>query len=141
DPQSEETFFQSKLHHELKANGHHRILFEFHRELLLLRRSMPALQRLSKAKMDVLSLEAERVLIIRRWNGPNEVVTILNFNEGAIELSGRVLIGNWRKRFDSADTRWMGCGSHIPDRPVIGVGSRIEVNSTSVVLLERTVED
>src|SRR5262249_33691314 len=85
DPQAERTFMQSKLHHELKQNGRHRVLFELHRELLRLRRSTPALRCLSKTKMDVFSLEDEHILIVRRWDGQSEVITIFNFKENPVE--------------------------------------------------------
>jgi maltooligosyltrehalose trehalohydrolase len=141
DPQSEDTFNQSKLHHELKQNGRHRTLLDFHRELLHLRQSKPALRSLNKARMNVSSLENEGVLLLRRWAGSNEVIIVLNFSEGRFRMDGHIPPGKWCRQLDSADKRWMGPGSGLPSNITSESTSNIEMNPTSVLLLERCVED
>src|SRR5436189_103739 len=78
DPLDEGTFNRSRLNHSLKNEEPHRALLAYHKELLRLRKSLPALRCLSKDKMDVVSFGEDRVLSVRRWNGNNEVLAILN---------------------------------------------------------------
>src|SRR5262249_35167190 len=78
DPQDEKTFASARLNHELKRERRHRTLLEYHKELIRLRKSLPALRSLSKDKMDVVSLEKDHVLQVRRWNGNDEVLTLFN---------------------------------------------------------------
>src|SRR5207302_1741557 len=135
------TFLRSKLRYEMRYKEHHRVLLNFHRELLRFRRLMPALKCLSKAKMDVFSLEDERVLIIRRWDASNEVVAILNFRDAPVELRGRIPGGSWHTRMDSSDRQWLGPGSRVPPEFTTESLPGLSVCATSVVLLERHVED
>src|SRR5262249_5089929 len=102
DPQAEETFRRSKLNHSLKQKSCHRALLEYHKELIRLRKALPALRTLSKEKMDVVSFEEECVLIVRRWSGNNEVLAIFSFKDREVQLSQSMPYGVWRKRLDSA---------------------------------------
>jgi maltooligosyltrehalose trehalohydrolase len=115
DPQDVSTFQRSMLNHSLKERGRHRVLLEFHKELLALRKSVPALYSLNKDKMEVIGLDADRILAVRRWNGTSEVLTIFNFNPQEARLFQKVPDGVWRKRFDSSDLRWMGTGTTAPE--------------------------
>jgi len=114
DPQDEETFLRAKLNHSLRHEGHHRILVEFHKELLQLRKKTPALGRLSKDDMDVLDYDREKALVIRRWNGNDEAVVIFHFNESPLTMGIAFPKGRWTKRLDAADERWQGPGSQVP---------------------------
>src|SRR5262249_51234606 len=111
DPQDEKTFESSKLNHSLKKAKPHQTLLAFHKELIRLRKSLPALYSLSKDRMDVVSFEEDRVLAVRRWHGTNEVLVIFNFNDGPIGEFQNIPYGVWHKRFDSADPRWSGAGT------------------------------
>lgn len=139
DPQDEKTFIRSKLRAELRREGHHRTLLDFHRELIRLRKTLPALRSLSKANMDVFSLEDEQVLIVRRWDTSNEVITILNFNERPVKLAGRIPGGRWHKRLDSADRKWLGPGSEVPED--FTANGHLIAGATSMMLLECHTED
>jgi maltooligosyltrehalose trehalohydrolase len=115
DPQDEQTFRKSKLNHRLKEEPPHRTLLAFHKELLTLRKTLPALRSLTKDKMDVVSFEEERVLVVRRWSGASEALVIFNFDDRRVEHFHSVPYGVWRKRFDSTDKRWMGPGATAHD--------------------------
>src|SRR5262245_51588210 len=80
DPQDERTFQNSKLNHALKTHPLHQTLLQFHKEVIALRRCVPALSYLSRDKMDVLGIAEERILAVRRWHGRSEILAVFNFN-------------------------------------------------------------
>ncbi len=138
DPQDEATFLRSKLQYELRDEPPHRVMLDFHRQLIHLRRTIPSLCGLNKSNMDVLSLDDEQVLIVRRWEASNEIAAILNFNEKPVTLKDRIPANRWRKRLDSADRQWLGPGSRLPLE--VMPHTDIVVGAASVVLLENHAE-
>ena len=125
----------------LKFNGRHRRLLEFHKELMRLRKSIPALYCLSKDNMDVISLEEDRLLAVRRWNESSEVLTLFNFNDHEPSLFQNIPYGIWNKRIDSSDSRWFGSGATVCDRVDTTQVGGIAVQPQAVVLFEREIED
>jgi maltooligosyltrehalose trehalohydrolase len=115
EPQDEETFLGSKLNHDLRREGHHRVLFELYQELLRLRKEVPALARLSKEQLEVASYEKETVLFFRRWDGESQVFAVFNFNDARASVALPVPAGRWHRKLDSTDERWQGGGSSVPD--------------------------
>jgi hypothetical protein len=91
--------------------------------------------------MDVISLEEDRVLAVRRWNGSSEVLTIFNFNDHEARLFQNVPYGIWRKRIDSSDSQWLGIGATVPDRVDATQVRGIAIQPQAAVLFEREIED
>ncbi|HEY77821.1 MAG TPA: malto-oligosyltrehalose trehalohydrolase [Dehalococcoidia bacterium] len=116
DPQDEVTFLSAKVNRDLCYEGHHRILFEFYKELIRLRKEIPALASLSKETLEVPDREEERVLFIRRWNGSSEIMMAFNFSTERVNAMLPVPAGQWSKLLDSADKLWEGNGSTSPER-------------------------
>jgi maltooligosyltrehalose trehalohydrolase len=137
DPQDEETFYRSKLNTALHREGRHQVLFEFNRELIRLRKTVPALALLSKEKMDVVALEDSQTLVVRRWDDGNEVSSIFNFQRESIMLPPRVLPNHYVKLLDSDDMRWMGRGPNVPDAPTTTDHVGFAMKSGAVVVLEK----
>jgi maltooligosyltrehalose trehalohydrolase len=115
DPQDETTFQRCKLVHSLKQEGHHATLLDYYRELLRLRKGVPALTRMSKEEMEVIGFEQDQVMFLRRWDGDSEVFAAFNFAEDQAAVDLPVPAGRWRKLLDSADGRWEGPGSSVPE--------------------------
>jgi maltooligosyltrehalose trehalohydrolase len=115
DPQSEETFRRAKLSWELRNQGRHGVLLDFYRELLRMRREIPALAQLDKKCTEVTAFPCENALLVRRWSGASEIFAVFNFNLRPVQLSLPVPAGNWQKQLDSAESRWQGEGSKVPD--------------------------
>ena len=140
DPQDEKTFEASKLNHGLKKDPRHAALVSYHKELIRLRKGLPALRRLSKETMDVLSFEEDRVLAVRRWNGNNEVFAIFNFNDHEVGKFRNVPYGKWHKLFDSSDARWMGSGTAAPDVLETALNG-LKLGPYGVVLYEKEIQE
>lgn len=118
DPQDRETFEQAKLNHSLKEKDLHRILLSFYRELMRLRKELPALACLSKEAMDVADYEEDRVLLVHRWADKDEVFMVSNFGEKDTVILLPIPEGRWQKLLDSAGVEWRGRGSLVPDRMI-----------------------
>jgi maltooligosyltrehalose trehalohydrolase len=101
DPQAESTFLNSKLHIERHEHGNHKILFEFYRKLLRLRKEIPVLNRPDKKKMEVTTFEAEKILMVKRWASDDEVVSISSFNEKRVFIPWQFQ-GEWDKMVESS---------------------------------------
>lgn len=106
DPQAEETFERSRLRQELAAEGRHATLQAFYKELIRLRKSVPALARLSKREGEVTAREGEQVILARRGG---EVMIAFNFAREARRVP--LPEGRWERVLDSAAERWGGAGS------------------------------
>ena len=113
DPQSEETFLRSKLNWNLHNDGRHQTLRDFYRALFRLRREVPAL-----AQLDMETLEVEAMpgaLLLRRSSGSSRIFAIFHFDSGPREIVATVPRGLWHKLIDSADPKWSGPGSFLPE--------------------------
>jgi maltooligosyltrehalose trehalohydrolase len=141
DPQDEQTFRRSMLNHDLKREPRHRTLLEYHKQLIRLRRTLPALRSLSKDKMDVVSFEEERVLAVRRWHQDNEVLAFFNFNDREVRLTHSMPYGVWRKRLDSHDPQWMGSGAQSPETMDSTSHSSLTLRPHAVLLFEKEIQD
>jgi maltooligosyltrehalose trehalohydrolase len=114
DPQSEETFRRSRLNRQLRQERRHHALFELYRELIRLRREHPALARLSKEDLEVVSSESPRVLMVRRWHRGDEIMAVCHFGNSQAAVKLPVPQGGWRKILDTEEERWYGSGSPVP---------------------------
>ena len=69
DPLDEATFLRAKLDHRLRREGKNKVLLEFYRELLGLRRELSVLTDLGRRDRDVQGYEREKVLWVRMNRG------------------------------------------------------------------------
>jgi maltooligosyltrehalose trehalohydrolase len=137
DPQDENTFLRCRLNRDLGREGEHRTLSELYRELIRLRKAVPALANLSKEQMEVQGYEKEQVLFLRRWSGKSEVFALLNFSDAKATVALRLTGGRWRKRLDSAEERWQGRGSSLPDVLEADGESVLTLSPKALVFFER----
>jgi maltooligosyltrehalose trehalohydrolase len=115
DPQSEETFRRARLNWELRRQGHHRVLCEFYAELLRLRRTLPALAQLDRRTLEVARLTGGQTLLLRRWHETCETAAVFQFDSSPAKVSVPLSRGQWRKVLDSAESRWQGSGTEVPE--------------------------
>ena len=113
DPQSEVTFEDSKLQWDLGKTGRHAQLRAFYRELLRLRRELPALARLDNASLTT-TVVAPTVLELRRWCDDNRIVVWMNFAADPATVTVAPGAGSWRRLLDAAEPAWGGDGSKLP---------------------------
>ncbi|UCD82504.1 MAG: malto-oligosyltrehalose trehalohydrolase [Desulfobacterales bacterium] len=115
DPQDEATFLRAKLDRTLRDTERSRVLLSFYRELIGLRKKIPALARLSKKHMRVVADDDHRMLFVRRRAGTDEAFLIFCFGNREMTAPLPLPAGGWKKILDSADLQWLGPGSLLPD--------------------------
>jgi len=135
DPQDESTFLLAKLNASLADRGRHRILREFHRELIRLRKGHPALSRLSKEEMEVTVPGGEPVLLVRRWNGPAQAAAAYHFGDATVSLDVPLPPGKWEVILDSSGERWGGEGGMVPATLDVQEKASISLKPKSFILL------
>jgi maltooligosyltrehalose trehalohydrolase len=137
DPQAEETFRRSTLDHSLCEREPHRAMRGFHRELLRLRRDLPALASLDKTRCEVQGLDDAQVLVVRRWSESSDVVGLLAFGDQPTEVTVPAPPGAWRVAIDSADRQWRGPGTRVGPEHLSGGLLTLSVGPSQAVLLVR----
>lgn len=110
DPQDESTFLQCRLKPEESWSPRQRLLHDFYRELIRIRRSTPALSHLAMEQCQAIPLN-EQTLLVHRWCGSGEAVLLLHFSRMTTSLAVPFPAGRWNKVIHSADSCWDGAGS------------------------------
>jgi len=115
DPQSVETFHKSKIEWGKRYKGTHRVLLDFYKTVISLRRKTPALSNPDKDHLDVREFEDKEILCMRRWRDGSEVFWIANFNKDDMSITVPLSPGTWKKILDSSEDIWGGTGSLLPE--------------------------
>ena len=136
DPQEEATFIRSRIDPSLAAGGNHKALRKFYRELISLRKELPALTEVEKEALEVRAYEAENVLLVRSQTSA-EILRIFHFGEERVSVKLTIPSGRWKKRLDSAMECWGGRGSPMPESVESRGSVRLELSERSALLLER----
>jgi maltooligosyltrehalose trehalohydrolase len=114
DPADPATFEKSRLDGRVRGEGRHAILFDWYRELIRLRKELPALRQLNKRQMEVVPLEHHEVLVIRRWSvtplDEHKIVAVFSLSPQERAVEFHVAGGRWHKVLDSTAARWSGAG-------------------------------
>lgn len=128
DPESAETFLQCKLNWELRHQGQHKVLWDWYRQLIDLRKTHPALQNGDRNSIQAISDEDQQVVIVRRWCESKEVIFAMNFNSSPVTVILPIQ-QSARKLLDS--------GSQASE--YLSVGEEVVLQPTSLVLYEGEV--
>jgi maltooligosyltrehalose trehalohydrolase len=108
DPVSEKSFSLSKLQWHLSEEGEHKLMLNFYKTLIHLRRTHPALSTLNRQQLKVKADETKNILAIQRWQFQHKVVCVLNFSNKGQQSMPLSLDGKWHKLLDSAEQQWNG---------------------------------
>lgn len=112
DPQAESTFLSAKLDPGLCRAGRHKVLFDFYRALIALRKRWPVMTELSETGTAVKRADGS-VLVVRRRVEEHEILCLFNFDSRRASLT-MAPGGAWRKMLDSAARQWRGPGGIAP---------------------------
>ena len=126
DPHDARTFMQSVINRDMKNEGNNKILLEFYRELMRLRKSIPAIARPDKDCLDAWADEEKKVVFMRRWKDNDHVWALFNFDKADARINPSLPASGetgpaglsydlkWEKALDSSDKRWNGPGTLLP---------------------------
>lgn len=113
DPQDEATFRRSHPHWQIRDVGQHRLLLDFHRELIRLRKAHPALRHLSFDAVEATADEPHRLLHLRRKHASASIHVLFHFGARPTPIPRPLPLGRWRTLLDSSLPRWGGAGSAL----------------------------
>ncbi|GAA4453721.1 malto-oligosyltrehalose trehalohydrolase [Nibrella saemangeumensis] len=112
DPQAEDTFNQSKLRWEVRDKGKHRLIRQWHKELITLRRTHPVLQNVNKSDVHVNTMGQEGFALHRQSaDGQQHLVCLFNLSDQEIAYIMPVWAETWEKLLDSTDAQWQEEGA------------------------------
>lgn len=134
DPESPETFLRSKLHWEQRQEGNSKTLWSLYQHLIQLRRTLPALLHRDRQALEACSDEGNQLVWWRRWNGQQQLFCLMNFKREDVTTQLSFLNGNWHKLLDSAEEKWAGPGSGMPE--ALSATTHLSVRSHSFALYE-----
>ncbi|GAB3903175.1 malto-oligosyltrehalose trehalohydrolase [Larkinella knui] len=107
DPFDEATFTGSKLQWQKRTEGKHRIILDWHRKLIDLRRTEPVLQNISKNAIAVTVLgQAGFVLNRQSADGQCHFFCLFNLSDEAVSYAMPTWTHSWNKILDSKEPHW-----------------------------------
>ncbi len=115
DPFAETTFRQCILNREARQDQQHALLYEFYRELIRLRKELPALAAADKDTTEVQPFEAAQVLFVRYRSEEEQIGCLLCFAGKPVTIDLELPPGRWNKLLDSAAADWGGGGAALPE--------------------------
>jgi maltooligosyltrehalose trehalohydrolase len=141
EPADPATFEKSRLNQHLHDQGKHAVLHNWYRELIRLRKEMPALRQLDKKQMEIVTLEHHEVIVMRRWSvAPQveqEIASVFNLSAKDRDVEFHLAAGRWTARLDSAAVRWNGPGETATTEVTIDGTMRLKLRPWSALLWER----
>jgi maltooligosyltrehalose trehalohydrolase len=141
DPADPATMQKSRINLSLRGAGEHAVLFDWYRELIRLRKELPALRQSNKKQMEIVPLEQHDVIVMRRWSAAplpaGEIAAVFNLSAKERSVEFHLAAGRWRRVLDSAATRWSGTGETTEAEQIIDGTMRVALGPWSAILLER----
>jgi maltooligosyltrehalose trehalohydrolase len=116
DPQAMGTFLRSKLNLDRRRRGRGRVMCEFYRELLHLRREIPALAALGKNSLEVSGREEPRLVFFASIGRREPGLLRHEFRRKEATFNASPLHGDWKKPLDSANEEWAGTSLPLSER-------------------------
>jgi maltooligosyltrehalose trehalohydrolase len=138
DPQGMETFLKSKIEWGKRHEGKHKVLLGYYRNLIKLRRNIPALSSLDNGCLDIFGLEDKKALLMKRWKDKSKAFIIFNFDNTDLSLTAPLTEGIWIKLLDSSEDTWNGPGTFLSER--VTQGEEMTVRSQSLALYMKEIQ-
>ncbi|MBD3288657.1 DUF3459 domain-containing protein, partial [candidate division KSB1 bacterium] len=139
DPQSVDTFFQSKIDWDSRNRGKHKVLWHYYKELISLRKNLSISSTSDKHKIRVCEQPVDKVFVMHRWDGSDEVIVIFNFNKELVNFKLNIPSGKWTKMLDSADQEWQSSGTELSK--TLTAGNKYSIKPLSMAVYRDVKRD
>lgn len=142
DPIEEATFIDSKLQWHKRTEGKHQLMLDWHRLLIQLRRTLPALRNVRKNDVRAQALEQSGLALYRQTDdGQQHVVCLFNLSDEKIAYTLPLWVAGWNKLVESTEKRWQesgkAAGRPLPDQ--VKPGQKVQLLPRSVTLYAGTL--
>ncbi len=132
DPQAISTFKTSKLKWQKRDRGRHKIMLDFYKTVIALRKSIPGF--VDKKNISVRYPPDRQILHWHRKFGRRQLQCLMNFSNKEQKLRIYAPAKEWTKILDSSDVKWAGPGSKLP--ATIGKKKQVTLPPLSLALFE-----
>lgn len=132
DPQSERTFLMSRINRGISKEGNHKILLEFYKNLIALRRNTHSLSNLERDNCKSWFEPESKVIFIKRSGGNKYSLVIFNFGKGDKKISAHMSDIDLKRILDSSDRIWGGPGGLAPE--ILRPGESLVLRPESFVI-------
>lgn len=113
DPQSEDTFYKSRLGWEKLNEEKHNVMLNFYLRLIITRKEIPALRNLDKKNLTAWNIN--KLIILERWYENDAVICLMNFSSEVEYFTPYSLKTTMKKIIDTSDPQWLGNGGKAPE--------------------------
>ncbi|MFC4211269.1 malto-oligosyltrehalose trehalohydrolase [Pedobacter lithocola] len=137
DPQSELAFTASKLDWEKPEIGNHKLMLNYYKKLIALRKNNPALNTLDRKGTNAKADEANNTIILSRKHPKQEILCLLNFSNDIQNIAVKNLSNKWQLLLDSSDKNYGG--SQLNNTNLAHNGT-VNINPASVLIFSLTNE-
>lgn len=110
------------------------------KELIRLRREIPAFAGPRSEGLEALGVEQANVLFVRRGSDEEEAAAVFHFGDAPVSVALPLPAGPWARRLDSAEERWQGSGSRLPEQLHSDGEVRFTIGPKAFVLFTRATE-
>jgi maltooligosyltrehalose trehalohydrolase len=120
DPQNPATFACSKINWEQRDSGKGRKMLEYYQNLIRLRKIFTDSDPNKRLRIKFYCSKDESLLVIQKKTSNSSLVSVANFSKSESHYSFPCSGGLYDKVLDSADIKWLGPGSAIPETASLG---------------------
>jgi len=135
DPADKNTFLRSRLSFDMDRYQERKVLFQWYKSWLSLRKEHPVLRHTDRSQINVQKGNSSSVIVLKRKHNEKEVVALLNYgkDDQEIELADIISV-RMQKMIDSSEKEWGGSGTVAP--ALLPDNKKVKVNSYGVVVYE-----
>lgn len=144
DPQSEDIFNQSKLNWEDRNTGKHKILLQWYKALIQLRKQNTALKNFNKESIRVEALQQDGLILHRKdATGKEELITLMNISKNELNYFLPGNNGSWKKLLDSSEAKWdaENTSTNKYEIPALcKAGEQVKIPAEAVIVLGKKID-
>lgn len=130
EPDSPETFEKSKLSWKINDKPENKIMFEYYKSLIDLRKNHPVLKNMNKDNVTI--SENNKLFMMERWCNNSYIVVVMNYSEIKQTVRMPAINRLFKKIMDSSDKKWNGRGETSPDK--VSDGDEITVDKNTFII-------